>query len=538
VSARARILIAEEIADPGVALLRDRFEVDIGTGWTPEELGERLPAYDGIVIRSGTRLTADLIARATNLRVIGRAGIGVDNVDVAAATKRGVVVANAPESNVVAAAEHTMALMLALARHVPQAHRSLTEARWERGRFAGTELYEKTLGVFGFGRIGQLVAARARAFGMHVLAFDAFVSAERYRELGVEQAASSGDVYQRSDFITIHLPRTAETRGWLDAEAFAQMREGVFVINCARGDLVVEEALKDALDSGRVAGAALDVFAQEPVTDHPLFSGYDNVVVTPHLGASTAEAQDRAGIQAAEQVVAALTGGVVTNAVNIPTIPAEDMEVLGPFLPLCEQLGRLGMTLADGSSVDRIELEFLGRVAERDTRLLSIAALRGVLRGNTEEDVNLVNAPAIAEERGIDLVETKRTTARDFTDLVRLTVVGGDSGVRVVGTTLGRRYRPHLLEAWGQRFNVQIEPYVTLFRYSDVPGMLGRVGTVFGARGINIVSAAVGRQPDDATESDRRLAAMVVTTDAPVPTAVIEEIVATDGFVDGRTVAL
>jgi D-3-phosphoglycerate dehydrogenase / 2-oxoglutarate reductase len=301
---------------------------------------------------------------------------------------------------------------------------------------------------------------------------------------------------------------------------------------------VVEEALKEALDSGKLGGAALDVFAREPVTDHPLFSGYDNVVVTPHLGASTAEAQDRAGIQAAEQVVAALTGGVVTNAVNIPTIPAEDMEVLGPFLPLCEQLGRLGMALADGSSVERIELEFLGHVAERDTRLLSIAALRGVLRGHTEEDVNLVNAPAIAEERGIDLVETKRTTARDFTDLVRVTVVGGESGVRVVGTTLGRRHRPHLLEAWGQRFNVQIEPYVTLFRYSDVPGMLGRVGTAFGARGINIVSAAVGRQPEAATHADGRLAAMVVTTDAPVPVAVIEDIVATDGFVDGRTVAL
>jgi D-3-phosphoglycerate dehydrogenase / 2-oxoglutarate reductase len=537
VSARPRILIAEQIADAGVALLRERFDVDVGVGWGPEELAQRLSAYDGILIRSGTQLTADLIAAAARLRVIARAGIGVDNVDVAAATKRGVVVANAPESNIIAATEHTMALILALARHIPQAHRSLTEGRWERGRFAGTELYEKTLGVLGFGRIGQLVAARAKAFGMHVLAFDAFVSAERYRELGVEQAESSSEVYRRSDFITMHLPRTAETRGWLDAEAFAQMRDGVFVINCARGELVVEEALQEALDSGRVGGAALDVFPREPVTDHPLF-GYDNVVVTPHLGASTAEAQDRAGIQAAEQVVAALTGGVVTNAVNIPTIPAEDMEVLGPFLPLCEQLGRLGMALADGSSVDRIELEFLGRVADRDTRLLSIAALRGVLRGHTEEDVNLVNAPAIAEERGIDLVEIKRTTARDFTDLVRVTVVAGESGVRVVGTTLGRRHRPHLLEAWGQRFNVQIEPYVSLFRYSDVPGMLGRVGTAFGARGINIVSAAVGRQPDAATEGDARLAAMVVTTDAPVPPAVIEDIVATDGFVDGRTVAL
>ena len=536
---RPRILVAEQIADRGVDLLREQFDVEVGVGWEPDELAERIGEFDGVLIRSATQLTADVLARADRLKVIGRAGIGVDNVDVAAATKRGIVVANAPQSNVVAAAEHTMALMLALARHVPQAHSSLTAGRWERSRLGGTELYDKTLGVLGFGRIGQLVAARARAFGMNVLAFDPFVSAERYRELGVEKAEGSGDVYARADFITVHLPRTPETRGWLDADAFSQMRDGVYVINCARGELVVDEALKAALDSGKVGGAALDVFQQEPITDHPLFDGYDNVVVTPHLGASTAEAQDRAGVQAAQQVVAALTGGVVTNAVNIPTIPAEDMEVLGPFLPLCEQLGRVAMALAEGSSVDRLELEFLGRVAERDTRLLTIAALRGVLGGHTEEEVNLVNAPAIADERGIDVVETKRTTARDFTDLIRVTVVSGQTGARVVGTNLGRRDRPHLLEAWGQRFNVQMERYLTIFRYSDVPGMLGRIGTALGERGLNIVSAAVGRQPDaDEAPTDGRLAAMVVTTDAPVPLEAVEEIVAGEGFVDGRTVAL
>jgi D-3-phosphoglycerate dehydrogenase / 2-oxoglutarate reductase len=539
VNDRPRILVAEEIAEPGVAALREHFEVDVATGLSPDELAQRIGDYHGVLIRSATKLTAELIARAERLRVIARAGIGVDNVDVAAATKRGIVVANAPESNIVAAAEHTMALMLALARHVPQAHGSLTQGRWERSRFAGTELNGKTLGVLGFGRIGQLVAQRAKAFGMHVLAFDAFVSSDRYRELGVEQADSSADVYERSDFITVHLPRTEETRGWLDAEAFSRMRDGVYVINCARGELVVDDDLKQAIDSGKVAGAALDVFQQEPVTDHPLFDGYDNVVVTPHLGASTAEAQDRAGLQAAEQVVAALTGGVVTNAVNIPSISAEDMEVLGPFLPLCEQLGRIGMALAESSSVDRLDVELLGRVAECDTRLLAIGVLLGVLRGHTEEDVNLVNAPAIAEERGIDVAETKRPTARDYTDLIRVTVVSGSGAVRVVGTTIGRRNRPHLLEAWGQRFDIQLEQHVTLFRYSDVPGMIGRVGTVFGAHGLNIVSAAVGRQPDaDAEPRDGRLAAMAVTTDAPVPAEVIDEIVASDGFVDGRTVTL
>jgi D-3-phosphoglycerate dehydrogenase len=534
-----RILVKEEIADAGVTRLRDAgFDVDVGVDWSPEQLAARIGDYDGLVVRSATQVDADLIARADRLKVIGRAGIGVDNVDVDAATKRGIVVANAPQSNIVAAAEHTLALMLALARNVPRAHTSLTAGRWERSKLGGHELYEKTLGVLGFGRIGQLVAQRARAFGMHVLAFDPFVSAERFRELGVEQAASSDDVYARADFITLHLPRTADTRGWLDAAAFAKMRDGVWVINAARGELIVDQALQEALDSGKVAGAALDVFAEEPITEHPLF-GYDNVVVTPHLGASTAEAQDRAGTQTAEQVVAALTGGVVTTAVNIPAVAPEDMDVLGPFVPLCEQLGRIGMALAERSSVDRVEVELLGRIAERDTRLLSTAVLLGVLAGHTEEPVNLVNAPALAEERGIDVVETKRTTARDFTDLVRVRVVTGDDGGRVVGTNLGRRDRPHLLEAWGQRFNIQIEEHVTLFRYSDVPGMIGRVGTVFGAHGINIVSAAVGRQPDgDARPAEGALAAMAITTDAPVPAAVMEEIVAGEGFVDGRTVNL
>ena len=469
--------------------------------------------------------------------MIGRAGIGVDNVDVEAATQRGIVVANAPQSNIVAAAEHTLALMLALARRVPQAHASLTSGKWERSKFSGAELFEKTLGVLGFGRIGQLVAQRALGFGMKVLAFDPYVGADRYREMGVEKAESSAEVYERADFITIHLPKTAETRGWLDAEAFRQMKEGVFVVNCARGELLVDEALKDALDSGRVAGAALDVFSEEPITEHPLFSGYENVVVTPHLGASTAEAQDRAGVQTAEQMVAALTGGVVTTAVNIPAVGAEDMEALAPLLPLASQLGRIGMALAQGSSVEKVEVEFLGRVAERDTRLLTIAVLIGVLRGHTEEDVNQVNAPAIAEERGIEVVEDKRETARDFRDLIRVTIQAGGRRERVVGTTLGSVNRPHLLEAWGQRFNVQIEDQMVFFRYLDLPGMIGRVGTIFGERGVNISSASVGRQPERKGTQDV-LAAMVVTTDVPVPSEVVDEIVASDGFVDGRTVAL
>ena len=537
---RPRVLVRENIGDSGVNLLREHFDVDLGFDWSEQDLIERIGAYDGIVIRSATKMTAELIGHGARLRVIGRAGVGVDNVDVEAATKRGIVVANAPQSNVVTAAEHTMALLLALARNIPQAHMSLTSGKWERSKFSGVELYEKTLGILGFGRIGQLVAHRARGFGMRVIAFDPFVSAERYRELGVEKAADSDELYAQADFITIHLPKTPETLGWLNAEAFEKMRDGVRILNVARGGLIDDAALKDALDSGKVGGAALDVFPAEPMTDYPLFQGYPNVVVTPHLGASTAEATDRAGYQSAEQVVAALTGGVVSTAVNIPAIGAEDMEVLGPFLPLATQLGRLAMALAEGSSVERIEAAFLGRIADFDTRLLTLAVIGGALQGRTEEQVNLVNAPSMAEERGIVVEEKSVSEAQDFNELIRVTVVAGGERVAVAGTGIGPTQAPHLVEVQGRRLTIELEQFVTVFRYADLPGMIGRVGTIFGAHGINISSAAVGHTPDgDAgAEPSQRSAAMVVTTDVLVPAEVVSEIVASEGFLDGWTVAL
>jgi D-3-phosphoglycerate dehydrogenase len=536
-SQRPRVLVAENIGASGIELLRAHFEVEIGVGWSREELAKRIADYDAILIRSATKLDAELIAKAGRLRAVGRAGVGVDNVDVPAATKRGIVVANAPQSNVVTAAEHTMALLLALARNIPQAHASLTGGAWERSKFLGIELNEKTLGILGFGRIGQLVAQRARAFGMRLIAFDPFVSAERYRELGVEQAASADAVYTAADFLSLHLPSTPETEGLLNASVLTKLKDGVRILNVARGPLVVEEDLKAALDSGKVGGAALDVFRHEPVTEHPLF-GYPNVIVTPHLGASTAEATDRAGYQAAEQVLAALTGGVVSSAVNVPAIPEEDMEALGPFVPLCRALGRIAVALTAGSSVDRVETEFLGRISERDTRLLAIETLLGVLHGHTEEEVNEVNAPTMAEERGIEISETSRSAARDYTDLVRVTVTSGQERVRVAGTLHGRRNRPHLLEAWEGRFDLQLDEHITLFRYRDVPGMIGRVGTIFGNHGINIISAAVGRQPGEGEHEEPRLAAMVITTDSPVPHAVLDEVESGEGFEAARTVTL
>ena len=518
-----RVLVKEKIAEAGVELLRSDFDVELGLEMSDDELARRIGEFDAILIRSGTKLSGELIERAERLKVIGRAGTGVDNVDVPAATKRGIVVANAPESNSIAAAEHTLALALALCRNVPQAHGSLVAGEWARSRYGGNELYGKTLGVIGFGRIGQLVAKRALGFDMEVVGFDKFVAPERFRELGVEGVETSEELYRRADVITIHLPKTADTVGWIDADAIAEMRDGVRIVNCARGDL---DAVLAGLESGKVGGAALDVFPSEPFTAHPLFER-DDVVVTPHLGASTAEAQDRAGIVTAEQVRAALSGDVVTNAVNVAAVRPEAMEALAPFVPLCEKLGRLAHGLGNGA-VDRVEVEFHGRIADHDTRLLGIAVLVGILAGHTEEPVNLVNAPAMAEERGIELTELSEATADDFTELVKVRV----GEVEVAGTGVGPRNIPYLVGVWGQSFYMPFADHLAIFRYADQPGMIGRVGTAFGEHGVNIVSAAVG------AEASGEEAVMALTTDAPVPEAVIDAIASGEGFFVGRAVDL
>ncbi|HKZ13304.1 MAG TPA: phosphoglycerate dehydrogenase [Solirubrobacterales bacterium] len=526
-----KVLVKEKIADTGVDLLRSKFDVDLGLDMSDEEFRATLGEYDAILIRSATKMTPELIDLATNLKVIGRAGTGVDNVDIPAATRRGIIVANAPESNSVAAAEHTLALALSLFRNIPQAHASLAAGRWDRAKFKGAELYGKTLGVIGFGRIGQLVARRAQSFDMEVIAFDKFVSAERFRELGVEGCDELTDLLGRADLITLHTPRTPETEGLIDAEAIAAMKDGARLVNCARGELVVLDDLLAGLESGKLAGAALDVFPSEPFTDHPVLRR-DDVVVTPHLGASTAEAQDRAGVVTAEQVTEALTGGVVTNAVNIAAVRPEEMEALAPFVPLCEKLGRLAQGLGNGS-VDRVTAEFRGRIASYDTRLLGIAVLVGILSGNTETPVNLVNAPQMAEERGIELIETKDSAAEDFTELVTVRLGSGDSEVEVAGTGVGPKNEPYLVSAWRQSFYLPFAEHITVFRYADQPGMIGRVGTAFGQEGVNIISAAVG-----AERGGGDAAVMALTTDAPVRPDAVEKILGLDGFSVGRSVDL
>jgi D-3-phosphoglycerate dehydrogenase / 2-oxoglutarate reductase len=516
-----RVLVREPIAEAGIDLLRERFDVDVdGNGDLRETIGD----YDAIVIRSATKLTAELIERADRLKVIGRAGVGVDNVDVEAATRRGIVVANAPESTVTSAAEHTVGLLVALARNIPQAHAALKQGRWERSAWGGVELEGKTLGVLGFGRIGQQVARRALGLGMRVVAYDPFVAKERFRELGVERVESPDEVLAVAEFLTLHLPLTPETRGFLGREAIAKLPDGARVINAARGELVDEEALVEALRSGKLAAAAVDVFGSEPY-EGPLLE-LDNVVVTPHLAASTEEAQDRAGVIVAEQVAAALEGGLVTNAVNIPSIGAEDLEVLGPFVPLAAKLGRLAMELAEGRA-ERITLSYYGTLSGYDTRLLTVAALNGAFQGRSEQPVNYVNAPVVAAERGIEVAETRRRGSRDFTNLIRVEV----DSVRAAGTIIGNENRHWLVNALGFELEMELAPLMVFFRYDDVPGVIGLVGTLFGNAGVNIANMAVSRSRRGGK------ALMALSLDAEPPPELVEE-VREQGFDDARLIRL
>ena len=500
-----RVVVRESIAEAGIELLRAQGLDVVVDSETPLDI--LLADADALIVRSATKVTADVLALAPRLKVIGRAGVGVDNVDVEAATRRGIVVANAPESNVISAAEHTVGLLVALARNIPQAHAALREGRWERSRYGGVELADKTLGILGFGRIGQQVARRALGLQMKVVGHDPYVSEDRFRELGVE-SASFDEVLERADFITLHLPLNDATRRAISAAQIARMRDGVRIVNAARGELLDEDALLAALESGKVAGAAIDVFVEEPYSG-PLLQA-PNIVVTPHLAASTDEAQDRAGLIVAEQVAAALQGELVTNAVNIPTVGADDLEVLGPFIPLAAKLGRLAAELA-GGDMRRIVVEAEGELAEYDTRLLTVAALNGAFQGRSDQPVNYVNAPVIAADRGVEVVEETRRSSDNYKNLVAVSA----DGRRVAGTTIGTEDRQWLVSALGFQVEIELAPRMALLRYDDVPGVIGRVGTLFGSAGVNIANMAVSRSRDAGK------ALMALSIDSPVPPELI-----------------
>lgn len=512
----ARILVTEEIADGGLDRLRAvGHTVDVALDLDPAGLLEAIVGAHALIIRSATQVTDEVLAAGSELVVVGRAGIGLDNVDVEAATRRGVMVVNAPQSNIVSAAEHTMALLLSQARNVPQAHAALVAGRWERSRWEGVELADKTLAIIGLGRIGKLVADRAKGFQMRLIAYDPFVSADRARQMGVE-LVSLEDAVAQADFLTIHLPRTKETTGLIDRALLSTAKPSLRLINVARGGIVVESDLADCIREGIIAGAALDVFATEPTTESPLF-GLDEVVVTPHLGASTREAQDKAGDTIADMVQLALAGDFVPFAVNVSA--AEANETLRPYLPLAERLGGLFASLV-GSLPPSIELSFEGDIGGYDTRILGLAALKGFFRDISDQQVTYVNGPQLAKEHGVEVRETNTTTSDDFVNLI--TMSGG--GHSISGTLQGRRGEQRIVNVDGHSFDVPPADHMIIIGNDDRPGVIGTVGTLLGDAGVNIADMDVGRADTEGT------AVMLIAPTAEVSTEVLDALRAAPGI--------
>ena len=520
----ARILVTEPIAEGGLDRLRAAgHDVDVQIGSSPEELLDLVKGAQALIIRSATTVTEEVLAAGTDLIVVGRAGIGLDNVDVPTATARGVMVVNAPQSNILSAAEHTMALLLAQARNVPQAHAALIAGRWERSRWTGVELSDKTLGIVGLGRIGKLVAQRALAFGMRLVAYDPFVSSDRARQMSVE-LVDLDTLMAVSDFVSIHVVKTPETIGLVNAELLAKAKPGIRIINVGRGGIIDETALADAIRSGHVGGAAIDVFTTEPTTESPLFA-LDSVVVTPHLGASTHEAQDKAGDTIAEQVGLALAGEFVPFAVNVAA--AEASETVRPFLPLAERLGELFASLAVGGS-PMLDIEYQGQIAGYDTRILTLSLLKGYFGRISDEPVSYVNAPKLAAESGVQIRETATTTAQDYVNLI--TIRGGDHAL--AGTLVGLRGEARIVMVEDHTVDLPPARHMLVVRNDDRPGMISTVAGALAEVEINIANIHVGQSP--AGES----ALQVLATSQPVPPDVVERLALVDGIVSVHAVEL
>ena len=484
-----RVPIADELSAQAVAVFKERgVDADVRTRLSKDDLLAAIPDYDGIAVRSDTKVTDKVIATANKLKVIGRAGIGVDNIDIKAATAKGVIVMNTPFGNSITTAEHTITLMLALARQIPAADRSTHAGKWEKSRFLGVEITGKTLGLIGCGNIGSIVAERACGLKMKVIAFDPYLTPERARKLGVEKVELD-ELLRRAEFITLHTPLTEKTRNIIDAKAFAKMKKGARIINCARGGLVDEAALKDALDSKHIAGAALDVYAAEPAKTHPLF-GYENVVCTPHLGASTVEAQENVAVQVAEQMSDYLITGAITNALNFPSISAEEAPRLRPYAKLAEQLGSFCGQLTHGG-LKEIGIEYAGDVSSMNTRALTSAALSGVL-AHVLEGANMVSAPVIAKERGITINESTRGQQGAYGSYMRVKV-RGEAGERSIAGTVFSDGRPRLIQIDGINLEAEVGAHMLFTQNSDKPGYIGALGSILGAAKVNIASFSLGR---------------------------------------------
>ena len=508
-----KVLVADALSEAGVALLQERFDVDVRTGLPKDELIAAIGAYDAVVIRSATTIDADVLAAADNLKVVARAGIGLDNVDIPAATARGVLVCNAPQSNIISAAEHAVALMMSLARRIPEADATMRKGEWQRSKLKGVEIAGKTVAVMGLGRIGTLVAQRLNAFGVELIAYDPYVTPERAARLGVRLVPTVLEACEQADIVTVHLPKTPETAGMIGKAELEAMGPGALLVNAARGGLVDEAALHTALAEGVIRGAALDVYDTEPPGETPL-AQLPNIVLTPHLGASTDEAQDKAGTQVAEAVALALDGEFVPSAVNVE-VSGGIPEGVKPYMPLTERLGRLFTALAGGTETSgEVCVEYHGRIAGEELQALNLSALRGLLTDVVHEPVTFVNAPLIAKDRGIGLSTLTSSDTQDYISTVSLRE--GDNVV--AGTLIGPSHKPRLIKVWG--FDVDMEPaeHMAFFRYTDKPGVVGIVGGKLGEAGINIASMQVGRT-DSGGEA---LVAMAV--DSPIPADLLDDI--------------
>jgi D-3-phosphoglycerate dehydrogenase / 2-oxoglutarate reductase len=514
-----RVLIADKLSPAALAIFKERgVDADVKTGLSKDELIAIVGEYDGIAIRSATKITADVIKAAKKLKVVGRAGIGVDNVDIPAATAAGVIVMNTPFGNSITTAEHAIALMMALARELPAANSSTHAGKWEKNRFMGVEMYGKTLGLIGAGNIGSIVADRAKGLKMKVMAYDPFLSAERAQDLGVEKVELN-DLLARADFITLHTPLTNETRNILSADAINRTKKGVRIVNCARGGLIDEQALKVALDSGHVAGAALDVFEEEPAKSNILF-GNERVVATPHLGASTSEAQENVALQVAEQISDYLLTGAITNALNMPSISAEEAQKVRPWIALAEKLGAFAGQLTT-TSLQAVEILYEGAASTLNTRALTQAALSGLLKPALAH-VNMVNAPVVAKERGIKVSETRRDRQGIYEGFIKLTVTLPDGTTRRVAGTVFSDGRPRLIQIRDINMDAEFAPHMLYVINEDKPGFIGRLGTVLGDAKVNIASFALGRSAPGAdaialVEVDGEIGEAVLSTIRKLP---------------------
>ncbi|BBB92001.1 MAG TPA: phosphoglycerate dehydrogenase [Methylomusa anaerophila] len=527
-----KILVAETISEKGIEKLIDSgATVDVNTKLSREQLLEIIGDYDAIIVRSATKVNEELYQKAAKLQVVGRAGNGVDNIEMEGATKRGIIVVNTPESNVVSAAEHTIGLLLASCRNIPQAHARLQERVWDRSNLKGVELLNKTLGIVGLGRIGSLVATRLKAFGMNIIAYDPYINEARFKRFGVEKKETLEDLVREADFITVHTPKTEETMGMIGKEQFKVAKKGVRVVNCARGGIIDEQALEEALKEKIVASAGIDVLVNEPNPTSPLLD-FNNVVLTPHLGADTVEAQDNVGLTVAEEVISALKGEMVANAVNLPTIQSQDVEVLKVYLWLGETMGKIYYQLEkEKEAVERVEIMYNGEVVNLETSMITLAILKGIFEPVLKEKVNYVNASLTAKSRGVVVAESEETAVDNYLNLIQVKIVSKNKEFSVSGTIFGKG-EARIVELNGYELDVDPTPYMLMVENIDKPGVVGQVGTLLGVGRVNIATMQLGR-----ISTDNR-AMMVLSVDSEISKETLQFIGNVEGVEKVRLVKI